>query len=88
MKFLFRLQEARLEVLQTILREREENHAELNTKRLDKLWTKKQKEREKKVNWIRKEHIKCKWFFLMQKKVEMENSSFLVRSFTSKQIII
>ncbi|XP_071806204.1 cilia- and flagella-associated protein 91-like isoform X2 [Asterias amurensis] len=53
-----KLQEARLEVLHTILREREENHAELNTKRLDKLWTKKQKEREKKVNWIRKEHIK------------------------------
>ena len=58
--FLCRLQEARLEVLQKILREREENHTELNTKRLDKLWTKKQKEREKKVNWIRNEHIKCK----------------------------
>ncbi|XP_022103155.1 cilia- and flagella-associated protein 91-like isoform X1 [Acanthaster planci] len=54
-----KLQEARLELLTKILREREENHVELNSKRLDKLWSKKQKERERKVNWIRKEHIKA-----------------------------
>ena len=38
--FLFlRLQEARLEVLKRILEQREEDHAELNTKRLDRLWS-------------------------------------------------
>lgn len=34
----FRLQEARLEVLKRILEQREEDHAELNAKRLDRLW--------------------------------------------------
>ncbi|EDO26341.1 predicted protein, partial [Nematostella vectensis] len=52
------LQEARLEVLQRILQEREEDHAELNTKRLDRLWSKKQKEKEAKFDKIQKEHIK------------------------------
>ena len=33
-----RLQEARLEVLKQLLKQREENHQELNIKRLDKLW--------------------------------------------------
>ena len=33
-----RLQEARLLVLKKILQQREDTHAELNTKRLDKLW--------------------------------------------------
>lgn len=33
-----RLQEARLEVLKQILEQREEEHADLNTKRLDRLW--------------------------------------------------
>ena len=36
--FLYRLQEVRLEVLKQILEQREEDHAELNTKRLDRLW--------------------------------------------------
>ncbi|EDO40940.1 predicted protein [Nematostella vectensis] len=53
-----KLQEARLEVLQRILQEREEDHAELNTKRLDRLWSKKQKEKEAKFDKIQKEHIK------------------------------
>ncbi|XP_077985576.1 cilia- and flagella-associated protein 91-like isoform X2 [Glandiceps talaboti] len=53
-----KLQEARLEVLKKILKEREENHAELNAKRLDKLWSKKQQEKEQKVMRIRNEHIK------------------------------
>lgn len=35
---IFRLQEARLEVLKQLLKQREENHQELNIKRLDKLW--------------------------------------------------
>lgn len=34
----FRLQEARLQVLQNILQQREEDHAQINTRRLDKLW--------------------------------------------------
>lgn len=34
----YRLQEARLEVLKKLLKQREENHQELNIKRLDKLW--------------------------------------------------
>lgn len=54
----FRLQEARLEVLKQLLKKREENHAELNIKRLDKLWSKKQKEKDAKVKKIRNEHIK------------------------------
>nr|XP_054760069.1 cilia- and flagella-associated protein 91-like isoform X1 [Lytechinus pictus] len=53
-----KLQEARLQLLQKILKEREENHAKLSAKRLDKLWAKKQQERERKVAWIRKEHVK------------------------------
>jgi len=32
------LQEARLEVLKRILEQRDEDHAELNAKRLDRLW--------------------------------------------------
>ena len=36
--FFLRLQEARLEVLKKLLKEREEKHQELNTKRLDRLW--------------------------------------------------
>lgn len=55
----FRLQDARLEVLKQLLKKREENHAELNIKRLDKLWTKKQKEKDYRVKKIRNEHIKC-----------------------------
>ena len=38
LKFISRLQEARLEVLKQLLKQREENHQELNIKRLDKLW--------------------------------------------------
>ena len=58
MEINFRLQEARLEVLKQLLKKREENHAELNIKRLDKLWSKKQKEKDSKVKKIRNEHIK------------------------------
>lgn len=54
-----KLQEARLKLLQKILKEREEHHSEITSKRLDKVWSKKQKEKEKKVAWIRKEHIKA-----------------------------
>ncbi|XP_071094992.1 cilia- and flagella-associated protein 91-like [Haliotis cracherodii] len=53
-----KLQEARLEVLKKLLKHREENHQELNIKRLDKLWSKKQREKEHRVRKIRNEHIK------------------------------
>ena len=53
-----RLQEARLEVLQRLLKQREEHHQDLNTKRLDRLWAKKQEEKESRVAKIRAEHIK------------------------------
>ena len=56
----FRLQAARLKVLKKMLQEREEYNNEANTKRLDKLWSKKQKEKEKKFDKIRAEHIKSK----------------------------
>ncbi|XP_071841728.1 cilia- and flagella-associated protein 91-like isoform X2 [Apostichopus japonicus] len=54
-----KLQEARLKLLQKILKEREEHHTEITSKRLDKIWSKKQKEKERKVAWIRNEHIKA-----------------------------
>lgn len=53
-----KLQEARLEVLKRILEQREEDHAELNTKRLDRLWSNKQQEKDKKFQRIQTEHIK------------------------------
>ena len=34
-----KLQEERLEVLKELLKQREEHHQELNTKRLDRLWS-------------------------------------------------
>ncbi|XP_050416159.1 cilia- and flagella-associated protein 91 [Patella vulgata] len=53
-----KLQEARLEVLKNLLKQREENHQDLNVKRLDKLWSKKQKVKESRIRKIRNEHIK------------------------------
>lgn len=53
-----KLQEARLEVLKRILEQREEDHAELNTKRLDRLWSNKQQEKDRKFKRIQTEHIK------------------------------
>jgi len=53
-----RLQEDKLRVLQKLLQEREKKHNDLITKRLDKLWVKKQEMKEKKFDKIRAEHIK------------------------------
>ncbi|XP_041373414.1 cilia- and flagella-associated protein 91-like [Gigantopelta aegis] len=53
-----KLQEARLEMLQKLLKEREEHHQELNIRRLDKLWSKKQKVKEARIKKIRHEHIR------------------------------
>lgn len=51
------LQTARLEVLQRLLSEREAKQQEINEKRLDKLWTAKQKEKEKRAMRNRRDHI-------------------------------
>ncbi|KAM4795576.1 LOW QUALITY PROTEIN: cilia- and flagella-associated protein 91 [Rhinophrynus dorsalis] len=51
-----KLQEARLEVLRKLLRKREEKQQEMNTKRLDTLWFKRQKEKEERIKQIRREH--------------------------------
>ena len=53
-----RLQEARLQLLTKLLKQREKNHAELNIKRLDKMWKKKQKEKEAFIQKVRHEHIR------------------------------
>ena len=37
-KFPLRLQEARLQVLEKLLQQREDEHAEMTSKRLNKLW--------------------------------------------------
>jgi len=54
-----KLQEARLEVLEKLLIQREAKQQELNDKRLDKLWSKKQKSKEHSILRIRKDHIKA-----------------------------
>ena len=57
---LLRLQEAKLKVLQKLLQERERKNSDLNAKRLDKLWSKKQEQKERNFDKIRTEHIKSK----------------------------
>jgi len=68
-----KLQEARLEVLKQLLKQREQNHQELNIKRLDKLWAVKQKTKESKVKKIRTEHIKA-IRKLTEKRTQVETS--------------
>ncbi|XP_063726301.1 cilia- and flagella-associated protein 91-like isoform X2 [Symsagittifera roscoffensis] len=53
-----KLQEARLELLKQMLKEREENHNQLTSKRLDKLWSDKQQTRDAKVKKIRNDYLK------------------------------
>lgn len=47
-------------MLQKLLQERERKNNDLNAKRLDKLWSKKQEQKEQKFDKIRTEHIKSK----------------------------
>ncbi|XP_059158097.1 LOW QUALITY PROTEIN: cilia- and flagella-associated protein 91-like [Physella acuta] len=68
-----KLQEARLEVLKQLLKQREDNHQELNIKRLDKLWAVKQKSKEAKIKKIRNEHIKA-LRKLTEKRLRVETS--------------
>ena len=63
----YRLQEERLEVLKKLLVQREIKQQELNDKRLDKLWSKKQKIKEGKILKIRKDHIKSEFIIRITK---------------------
>lgn len=58
--------------MKNLLQEREERHNDLNTKRLDKLWSEKQKQKDTKFDKIRAEHIKSK--SLRQGKKKDENN--------------
>ena len=53
-----KLQEARLAVLLKLLKDREESNQKLNSQRLDKLWTKKQRNVEAKIRVMRKEYMR------------------------------
>jgi len=56
-----RIQEIRMEMLKKMLKNREENQASISAKRLDRLWVKKQKEKDAKIKKLRSENIKCKF---------------------------
>jgi hypothetical protein len=53
------LQKIRMELLKKMLKKREENQANILTKRLDQMWVKKQKEKEAKLRKLRVDNIKC-----------------------------
>ncbi len=49
-----------MELLKKMLKTREENQANILVKRLDRLWIKKQKEKESKIKKLRTDNIKSK----------------------------
>ena len=49
-----------MEMLKKMLKKREENQANILVKRLDRLWVRKQKEKESQIKKVRNENIKCK----------------------------
>ena len=49
-----------MELLKKMLKKREENQANILVKRLDRLWVRKQKEKESQIKKVRNENIKCK----------------------------
>jgi hypothetical protein len=53
----------RMELLKKMLKTREENQASILTKKLDKLWSKRQREKEHKIKQLRAENIKSNFFF-------------------------
>lgn len=55
-----RLQEARLAVLKDLLRQREEAEKEVTTERLNQVRSKKQRDKETKLQRIHKDYITCK----------------------------
>merc|ERR1719468_1396933 len=52
------LQNVRMEILKKMLKTREENQANILVKRLDRLWVKKQKEKDAKIKKLRTDNIK------------------------------
>lgn len=54
-----KLQDARLDVLQNILQQRETEHADMSTKRLNRLWSDRQKAKDRKFRKLEAEHIKA-----------------------------
>ena len=57
-----RLQKVRMDLLKKMLKTREENQANILVKRLDRLWVKKQKEKESKIKKLRTDNIKSNFF--------------------------
>lgn len=60
--FFLRLQELRMELLKKMLKDREETQANILARRLDRLWEKKQKEKDVRIKKLRVEHIKSMSF--------------------------
>ncbi|XP_014665017.1 PREDICTED: protein MAATS1-like isoform X2 [Priapulus caudatus] len=56
---IYRIQEARLTTLKRLLKDREKQNLQLNKKRLDKMWSKKQNVKEEKLKHIQAEHVKA-----------------------------
>lgn len=52
-----------MEILKKMIKDREDNQAGILAKKLDKLWVKKQKEKDAKVKKMRAENIKSILFF-------------------------
>lgn len=53
-----------MELLKKMLKERDENQASILTKKLDRLWMKKQREKEARIRKLRVENIKSEINFL------------------------
>ena len=51
-----------MEMLKKMLKNREENQASILAKRLDRLWVKRQKEKESKIKKTRSENIKRTYY--------------------------
>lgn len=52
-----------MEILKKMLKKREDNQANILIKRLDRLWVRKQKEKESQIKKVRSENIKCKYLY-------------------------
>ncbi len=63
-----------MEILKKMLKKREDNQANILIKRLDRLWVRKQKEKESQIKKVRSENIKCK--YLYDVKILMKSNFF------------
>jgi len=59
-----------MEMLKKMLKNREENQASISAKRLDRLWVKKQKEKDAKIKKLRSENIKCNILIFLKLKIK------------------